>query len=181
MTGSSSAVPATPSIISADLKIIGNMQSNGDIQIDGQVDGDVQSKSLTVGESAQVNGTIACERVRVCGSVSGEIKADSVVLARSAKVDGDIVHKTLEIEAGAGRRAGQEGRQAGQRFQDFRRQGRRFGEQRKQRSRRGALSGRPRTLPEPRAGDPSGSPVAIRTPGSPGESRGLAATFLTFS
>jgi cytoskeletal protein CcmA (bactofilin family) len=106
MTGSSSAVPATPSIISADLKIIGNMQSNGDIQIDGQVDGDVQSKSLTVGESAQVNGTIACERVRVCGSVSGEIKADSVVLARSAKVDGDIVHKTLEIEAGASLQGG---------------------------------------------------------------------------
>jgi cytoskeletal protein CcmA (bactofilin family) len=103
MTGSSSAVPATPSIISADLKIIGNMQSNGDIQIDGQVDGDVQSKSLTVGESAQVNGTIACERVR---SVSGEIKADSVVLARSAKVDGDIVHKTLEIEAGASLQGG---------------------------------------------------------------------------
>ena len=100
------AVPATPSIISADLKIIGNMHSNGDIQIDGQIDGDVDSKSLTIGESAQVNGTVTCERVRVCGRVTGEIRANSVVLARSARVDGDIAHKTLEIEAGANLQGG---------------------------------------------------------------------------
>ncbi len=100
------AITATPSIISADLKIIGNMHSNGDIQIDGQIDGDIDSKSLTIGESAKVNGTVSCERVRVCGSVTGEIRATSVVLARSARVDGDIVHKTLEIEAGASLQGG---------------------------------------------------------------------------
>jgi cytoskeletal protein CcmA (bactofilin family) len=100
------AIAAMPSIISADLKIIGDMHSNGDIQIDGQIDGNVDSKSLTIGESAKVNGTISCERVRVCGSVTGEIRADSVVLARSARVDGDVVHKTLEIEAGASLQGG---------------------------------------------------------------------------
>ena len=107
-TYGSSAGPASsaPSIISADLKITGNMSSNGDIQIDGRIDGDVESKSLTIGEGAEVNGTISCERVRVCGKVSGEIRATSVVLARSAKVDGDIAHKTLEIEAGASLQGG---------------------------------------------------------------------------
>lgn len=100
-SGNSLPTSATPSIISADLQITGNLKSNGDIQIDGRIDGDVNSKSLTIGEGAEVNGTILCERVRVCGKVSGEIKATSVVLARSAKVDGDIAHKNLEIEAGA--------------------------------------------------------------------------------
>ena len=97
---------SAPSIISADLTIKGNMSSNGDIQIDGKIDGDVESKSLTIGEGAEVNGTLSCERVRVCGKVSGEIRANSVVLARSAKVDGDIAHKTLEIEAGASLQGG---------------------------------------------------------------------------
>ena len=97
---------SAPSIISADLTIKGNMSSNGDIQIDGRIDGDVESKSLTIGEGAEVNGTVSCERVRVCGKVSGEIRANSVVLARSAKVDGDIAHKTLEIEAGASLQGG---------------------------------------------------------------------------
>jgi cytoskeletal protein CcmA (bactofilin family) len=100
-SGNSLPSSSTPSIISADLQITGNLKSNGDIQIDGQIDGDVNSKSLTIGEGAEVNGTILCERVRVCGKVSGEIKATSVVLARSAKVSGDIAHKNLEIEAGA--------------------------------------------------------------------------------
>ncbi len=92
---------AAPSIISPDLKITGNLESRGDVQIDGCVEGDIRCKSLTIGESADVIGTIHSERVRVCGKVSGEVKADSVVLAKSAQVNGDIAHKTLEIEAGA--------------------------------------------------------------------------------
>ncbi len=106
MGGAPQAVSATPSIISADLKITGNLKSNGDIQIDGRIEGDVDSKSVTIGESAEVNGIVSCERVRVCGAVSGEIRAQSVVLARSAKVDGDVVHNSLEIEAGASLQGG---------------------------------------------------------------------------
>jgi cytoskeletal protein CcmA (bactofilin family) len=99
--GASQPISATPSIISADLRITGSLHSNGDIQIDGKIDGNVDSKSLTIGENAEVNGTITCERIRVCGKVSGEIKATSIVLARSARVTADIAHKSLEIESGA--------------------------------------------------------------------------------
>lgn len=100
-SGAAQPISATPSIISADLRITGNLHSNGDIQIDGRIDGDIDSKSLTVGENAEVNGTITCERIRVCGKVSGEIRATSIVLARSARVTADIAHKSLEIESGA--------------------------------------------------------------------------------
>ena len=100
-SGAAPAISGTPSIISADLRITGNLHSNGDIQIDGKIDGNVDSKSLTIGEDAEVNGTISCERVRVCGKVSGEIRAAWVVLARSARVSADVVHKSLEIESGA--------------------------------------------------------------------------------
>jgi len=100
-SGAAQAISGTPSIISADLRITGNLHSNGDIQIDGKIDGNVDSKSLTIGEDAEVNGTISCERVRVCGKVSGEIRAAWVVLARSARVSADVVHKSLEIESGA--------------------------------------------------------------------------------
>ena len=99
--GAAQAPSGTPSIISADLRITGNLHSNGDIQIDGRIDGNVDSKSVTIGEDAEVNGKISCERVRVCGKVSGEIKAEWVVIARSAKVSADVVHKSLEIESGA--------------------------------------------------------------------------------
>ncbi len=90
-----------PSIISADLKIVGNMTSSGDIQVDGTVEGDISSRTLTVGEEAHVDGSIVAESVRVCGRVTGEIKATSVILAKTGRVEGDIAHQSLSIEAGA--------------------------------------------------------------------------------
>lgn len=92
---------AVPSIISADLKIVGNMQSTGDIQIDGQVEGDVVSRTLTVGEGALVKGSVRGETVRICGQVQGEVNASSVIIAKTARVSGDVVHQSLAIEAGA--------------------------------------------------------------------------------
>lgn len=95
------ASSAVPSIISADLKVVGNMQSSGDIQIDGQVEGDVVSRTLTVGEGALVKGSVRGETVRICGQVQGEVNAASVIIAKTARVSGDVVHQSLAIEAGA--------------------------------------------------------------------------------
>ena len=92
---------ATQSIISRDLKIKGDLICNGDIQIDGEVEGDVQSRSITIGEGADVRGTISSDSIRVCGSVNGQLKGQSVVLAKTAKLVGDVTHKTLAVEPGA--------------------------------------------------------------------------------
>ena len=96
-----SKAASVPSIISGDLKITGNLESSGDIQVDGAVHGDITSRTLTVGEEADVNGAIVAESVRVCGHVKGEIRATSVILAKTSKVEGDLVHESLAIEAGA--------------------------------------------------------------------------------
>ncbi len=90
-----------PSIISADLKVIGDLTCSGDIQIDGMIEGDVKSKTVTVGEGAQINGSISAETVNIRGSVSGETRATSVVVSKSARVEGDIIHEQLSIESGA--------------------------------------------------------------------------------
>jgi cytoskeletal protein CcmA (bactofilin family) len=92
---------AAPSIISADLKIVGNLLSGGDLQIDGTVEGDISTRRITVGEGAIVQGAITAETVRVYGTVAGEIKASNVHLAKSARVDGDIGHQSIAMEAGA--------------------------------------------------------------------------------
>ena len=90
-----------PSIISADLKIVGDLNSNGEIQIDGAVDGDIRTKSLLVGENAKIKGEIVADSVFVHGSISGQIKSRSVNLAKTAHVVGDILHEDLVVEAGA--------------------------------------------------------------------------------
>jgi len=93
--------PAPPSLISRDLKVIGNLKSEGEVQIDGSVEGDVGSKTLLIGESAHIKGEVVADSVVVQGTVKGQIKARSVKLAKSAHVVGDIMHQDLSIETGA--------------------------------------------------------------------------------
>jgi cytoskeletal protein CcmA (bactofilin family) len=92
---------AVPSIISADMKIVGSIDSSGDIQIDGVIEGDVTSRTVTVSDTATVRGSIAAETLRVAGTVKGGLTAKSVTLTRTARVEGDIIHQALAIESGA--------------------------------------------------------------------------------
>ncbi len=95
------ASSTVPSLISADLKVVGNLESDGDLQIDGQVKGDIKSRSVTVGERAMITGSVTAETLRISGSVDGTISGTSVNVAKTGKVKGDIAHQTLSIEAGA--------------------------------------------------------------------------------
>lgn len=96
------AQPRTvPSIISSDLQIVGNLESSGEVQIDGEVSGDIRAKILLVGQSAVITGEIFADTVRVHGRVNGQIKAKFVNLAKTAHVVGDILHENLSIQEGA--------------------------------------------------------------------------------
>lgn len=90
-----------PSIISAELTLTGNLASTGEIHIDGKVDGDINSRALTIGEKGVVTGSVCADSIRICGTVKGEIKGKNIILTKTAEVNGDIVHESLTIEAGA--------------------------------------------------------------------------------
>jgi cytoskeletal protein CcmA (bactofilin family) len=93
--------PAVPSIVSEDLTIKGDLISEGEIQIDGRVEGDINTATLLVGETAEITGEIKAKRVRVYGRVNGQITAQSVTLASTAHITGDVIHEDLAIEKGA--------------------------------------------------------------------------------
>jgi cytoskeletal protein CcmA (bactofilin family) len=89
------------SVLSADLIITGNIRTSGDIQVLGQIDGDIRAHLLTVGETAVVKGEIVADDVVVNGHVIGRVRGLKVRLTSTAKVEGDIIHKTIAIESGA--------------------------------------------------------------------------------
>ncbi|MGV6820154.1 MAG: bactofilin family protein [Parvularcula sp.] len=90
-----------PSIISSDVVIKGAIESAGEIQFDGEIDGNLEAKGVVIGDGARVVGEVAADKVRVCGNVEGSIRGVQVELAASAQVKGDIVHASLSIENGA--------------------------------------------------------------------------------
>ncbi|MDN5568815.1 MAG: polymer-forming cytoskeletal protein, partial [Paracoccus sp. (in: a-proteobacteria)] len=91
----------TPSVLSSDLTVVGNIKTQGDIQIEGTVEGDIRAHQLTVGESATIKGEIVGDDVIVHGRVIGRVRGLKVRLSASARVEGDIIHKTIAIESGA--------------------------------------------------------------------------------
>lgn len=91
----------TPSIISNDLTVVGNLRTSGDVQIEGTIEGDIRAHLLTVGESATIKGEIVADDVIVNGRVIGKVRGLKVRLSATARVEGDIVHKTIAIESGA--------------------------------------------------------------------------------
>ena len=90
-----------PSIISSDVVMRGNVNSAGEIQFDGSLEGDIKAGSLIIGEKASVKGEVICETVTVRGRVEGGIRAKSVSLASTAHIQGDILHSSLSVETGA--------------------------------------------------------------------------------
>jgi len=89
------------SVISKALKITGELESTEDIQIDGQIDGDVRGVGVKIGQNARVKGTVYGDEVELAGTVEGRIESKKVILAGTARMTGDVWHQDIKIESGA--------------------------------------------------------------------------------
>ena len=94
-------VGQTRSVIDPGLLITGILEGDGELQIDGQVRGDIRCTHLTVGSAATVAGNITADEVVVRGKVTGIIGGNRVMLMDSAQVESEIFHKRLSVEEGA--------------------------------------------------------------------------------
>ncbi|WP_300378970.1 polymer-forming cytoskeletal protein [Henriciella sp.] len=95
------AVGSAASIICGDMSVNGSISSEGALQIDGLVDGDVSAADITIGAGGKVIGEVKADAVKVKGEVRGSIRARKIELETGAKVQGDILHSTLSIQPNA--------------------------------------------------------------------------------
>ncbi|CCQ09384.1 COG1664: Integral membrane protein CcmA involved in cell shape determination [Pseudoalteromonas luteoviolacea B = ATCC 29581] len=93
--------PQTFSFLAADILIKGEIQCEGELHLDGMVEGKVCAQHIAVGESGKVKGNIEAQSVEIKGTVEGTISADKVAIEKTANVHGDVIHDTLSMEAGA--------------------------------------------------------------------------------
>ncbi|MEE9454020.1 MAG: polymer-forming cytoskeletal protein [Paracoccaceae bacterium] len=101
INSTSNKAKPSPSVLSSDLVIKGNVSTTGDIKIEGTIEGDIRAHQLTVGEGSTVKGEVIADDVVVNGRVVGRLRGLKVRLAATARVEGDIIHKTIAIESGA--------------------------------------------------------------------------------
>ena len=90
-------------IIGAGTSINGDIKSNGDIRIDGVLEGNIDAKGkLVIGVTGKVKGSIRCKNSDISGYVDGEIVVeDLLTLKASSQFVGQIATDKLSIEPGA--------------------------------------------------------------------------------
>lgn len=90
-------------IIGFGSEIKGEVNTNGDIRIDGTVNGNITVKGkIVVGETGRILGNIYCKQCDVFGYVEGNVNTqDLLSLKASSSVNGDMVCSKLAIEPGA--------------------------------------------------------------------------------
>jgi len=89
--------------IAQDTKIKGNIESDGDIRIDGILIGDLDCKGrVVVGPDSRIDGTIRCTSAEIMGYVKGEISVkDLLSLKGTASITGNLTMGKLSVEPGA--------------------------------------------------------------------------------
>ncbi len=89
------------SFIGGEVTVTGNLSGQGDLHLDGAVEGDISCNTLILGQSGRVKGSVAAEKATLGGTVGGTVNARTLMIEKSAKINGDLTYETITIETGA--------------------------------------------------------------------------------
>jgi cytoskeletal protein CcmA (bactofilin family) len=89
------------SLIEASVTVTGDLWSEGDLEIDGHLCGNINCRQLIVGKNAAITGVIVAQEAVIRGKVTGIIRAVRVLLQDSARVESEIIYRTLSVDEGA--------------------------------------------------------------------------------
>lgn len=83
--------------------IKGDLSSEGDLRIDGKIEGNVVSKSkIAMGASAAISGNVHARSADISGRIDGDLIVNETLFLRSsAKINGNVSTSKLVVESGA--------------------------------------------------------------------------------
>jgi cytoskeletal protein CcmA (bactofilin family) len=101
-TNAESPASSETTIIASGAKIDGVFNCASRLHVDGEVTGEVHSKSIvTIGKGGKINGSITANRLIVNGLFEGDANCEGVEVLAGGKFLGKVVSKELMIEAKA--------------------------------------------------------------------------------
>ena len=97
------AMIETVNTIGAGTVITGDIQSKGDVRIDGNLKGSVNTTGkLVLGKEGVIEGDVVCNNADISGTLKAKITVSQLLLLKTtAKLTGDISTNKLSIEPGA--------------------------------------------------------------------------------
>lgn len=89
--------------IVANTQIVGDVDSQTNIRVDGKIKGTLRVKGkLVLGEKGIIEGEIHCESAEIEGIINGNITASGLLSLKStSRITGDVITQKLSMETGA--------------------------------------------------------------------------------
>ncbi|AUC74771.1 polymer-forming cytoskeletal protein [Olleya sp. HaHaR_3_96] len=90
-------------IIAKGTKLVGDFFSDGDIRVDGVIEGNIEtSGKVVVGKDGEIIGKLKCSNAYFEGKLSGTIElSETLTLKSTAHIEGEVVTQKLAVEPGA--------------------------------------------------------------------------------
>ncbi len=94
---------AAETVVGPSVKIQGDLNSEGNIRIEGQVTGKIKtSQSVLVNQGAKIAADVFAGNAVIGGEIQGNMKITGhLILQATAKISGDITCQILRVEDGA--------------------------------------------------------------------------------
>lgn len=90
-------------ILAKNTKIVGDLSSEGDFRIDGNLEGTLTTNGrVIIGVDGSITGKVFCDNADIEGKFSGELKINKMLTIKaSASINGDVTLGKLSVEPGA--------------------------------------------------------------------------------
>ena len=89
-------------IVGQGVVLNGSLQVPNKTLVSGSLNGELQTKSLTVESYGHITGKINCENADIAGHVGDDLTSTEFLILRSSSViSGDIFYKEMQIDKGA--------------------------------------------------------------------------------
>jgi cytoskeletal protein CcmA (bactofilin family) len=91
------------SIIGPGMRLVGDIETDGTVRIEGTVEGNVRAgKAVVIGKDGSVEGTIVTQDAVISGRLVGTLNAESrLELQSTSRIDGDVYARRMQLEEGA--------------------------------------------------------------------------------
>ena len=97
---STASRPLKPSVISEGFVFHGDIQSVGQLTVDGEITGSISVDNLIIGVNGSVGGTVQAKTINVKGRLLGKVRCDDIVVGGRSIVDGDLSYSSITIQRG---------------------------------------------------------------------------------
>jgi cytoskeletal protein CcmA (bactofilin family) len=96
-------ISSSSNTISKDTSIDGNVETSGNLRIEGKIKGNIRARSKVVlGTSGEVEGKVYAQTADIEGTIKGTVQVEGMLTLKStANIKGDINTGKLAMEAGA--------------------------------------------------------------------------------